>query len=52
MRAWETGEEFQALLLADPDLRAILAPAEIESCFDLGYHLRHVNAIFRRVGLA
>jgi adenylosuccinate lyase len=52
MRAWETGEEFQALLLADPDVRAILAPAEIESCFDLGYHLRHVNAIFRRVGLA
>ncbi|HEX7547895.1 MAG TPA: adenylosuccinate lyase [Candidatus Methylomirabilis sp.] len=52
MRAWETGEEFKALLLADPDLRAILAPAEIESCFDLGYHLRHVNAIFRRVGLA
>jgi adenylosuccinate lyase len=52
MRAWETGEEFQALLLADPDVRAILAPAEIESCFDLGYHLRHVNAIYRRVGLA
>ena len=52
MRAWETGEEFQALLLGDPDLRAILSPAEIESCFDLGYHLRHVNAIFRRVGLA
>ena len=52
MRAWETGEEFQALLLADPDVRAILAPAEIESCFDLEYHLRHVNAIFRRVGLA
>jgi adenylosuccinate lyase len=52
MQAWETGEEFQALLLADPDVRAILAPAEIESCFDLGYHLRHVNAIFRRVGLA
>jgi adenylosuccinate lyase len=51
MRAWETGEEFRALLLADTDVRAILSPAEIESCFDLGYHLRHVEAIFRRVGL-
>jgi adenylosuccinate lyase len=51
MRAWETGEEFRALLLADPDVRAVLSPAEIESCFDLGYHLRHVDAIFRRVGL-
>jgi len=51
MRAWETGEEFRALLLADPDVRAVLSPAEIESCFDLGYHLRHVDAIFQRVGL-
>ena len=51
MRAWETGEEFRALLLADPDVRAVLSPAEIESCFDLGYHLRHVDALFRRVGL-
>jgi len=51
MRAWETGEEFRALLVADPDVRAVLSPAEIESCFDLGYHLRHVDAIFRRVGL-
>ena len=51
MRAWETGEEFRALLLADADVRAVLSPAEIESCFDLGYHLRHVDAIFQRVGL-
>ena len=51
MRAWETGEEFRALLLADADVRAVLSPAEIESCFDLGYHLRHVDALFRRVGL-
>jgi adenylosuccinate lyase len=51
MRAWETGEAFRALLLADTDVRAVLSPAEIESCFDLGYHLRHVDAIFQRVGL-
>jgi len=51
MRAWDTGEEFRALLLADADVRAVLSPAEIESCFDLEYHLRHVDAIFRRVGL-
>jgi adenylosuccinate lyase len=51
MRAWETGAEFRGLLLADPDVRAVLPAAEIESCFDLGYHLRHVDAIFRRVGL-
>ena len=51
MRAWETGEEFRTLLLADAEVGAVLSPAEIESCFELEYHLRHVDAIFRRVGL-
>jgi adenylosuccinate lyase len=51
MRAWETGEEFRTLLLTDAEVGAVLSPAEIESCFDLEYHLRHVDAIFRRVGL-
>jgi len=51
MRAWETGEEFRTLLLADAEVGAVLSPTEIESCFDLEYHLRHVDAIFRRVGL-
>ena len=51
MRAWEEGEEFKTLLLTDPEVRAALSEAEIESCFDLGYHLRHVEEIFRRVGL-
>ncbi len=52
MRAWEEGEEFKTLLLNDPEVRAVLGEAEIESCFDLGYHLRHVEEIFRRVGLS
>ncbi len=51
MRAWETGEEFRTLLLADAEVGAVLSSAEIESCFDLEYHLRYVDAIFRRVGL-
>lgn len=52
MRAWETGEEFRVLLLADAEVRAALSSPEIEGCFDLGYHLRNVDAIFQRVGLA
>jgi len=51
MRAWEEGEEFKTLLLRDPEVRAILGADQIESCFDLGYHLRHVEEVFRRVGL-
>ncbi len=52
MRAWETEESFQRLLEADPDVGARLGPAEIAACFDPAYHLRHVDAIFRRAGLA
>ena len=52
MRAWEEGEEFKILLLHDPEVRAVLPEAGIESCFDLGYHLRHVAEIFHRVGLS
>ncbi|MBI4537163.1 MAG: adenylosuccinate lyase [candidate division NC10 bacterium] len=51
MQAWETDVEFQALLLSDAEVRHYLGPAEIAACFELGYHLRHVDAIFRRVGL-
>ncbi|MBI5114630.1 MAG: adenylosuccinate lyase [Rhodovulum sp.] len=50
MRVWR-GEatDFMALLKADPDVRAKLSDAEIESLFDLGHHLKHVDTIFRRV---
>ena len=37
------------LLKADPDVTAALSTEEIESRFDLGYHLRHVDTIFYRV---
>ncbi|MEK6716148.1 MAG: adenylosuccinate lyase, partial [candidate division NC10 bacterium] len=47
MRAWEEGEDFQTLLRQDPEVRAVLGETEIESCFDLGYHLRYMDDIFR-----
>ncbi len=52
MRAWEEGAEFKALLLADPEVGKYLAPADVENCFDLGYHLRHLDTIYARTGLA
>lgn len=50
-KAWESREPFKPLLLTDPEIRRHLSPAEIENCFDLGYHLRHLDEIFARVGL-
>ena len=51
MKAWESREPFKQLLLADPEICRHLSAAEIEKCFDLGYHLRHLDDIFARVGL-
>ncbi|MDD5559866.1 adenylosuccinate lyase [Candidatus Methylomirabilis sp.] len=51
MQAWESGEPFKPLLLADSEIRRHLSPGEVENCFDLGYHLRHLDDIFARTGL-
>ncbi|MAU53823.1 MAG: adenylosuccinate lyase [Roseovarius sp.] len=49
LRVWETGADFRTELLKDPDVTAALSPAEIDEKFDLGYHTKHVDTIFRRV---
>ncbi len=49
MPVWRGQGDFLALLKADKDVAAFLSPAELESLFDLGYHTRHVDTIFRRV---
>ncbi|MBY0297811.1 MAG: adenylosuccinate lyase [Methylobacterium sp.] len=49
MPVWRGEGEFLTLLKADPEVTAALAPDAIEACFDLGYHYKHVDTIFRRV---
>jgi adenylosuccinate lyase len=49
MRVWRGEGDFLTFLKADPDVRAKLSDAEIEANFDLGHHLKHVDAIFARV---
>jgi adenylosuccinate lyase len=49
MPVWRGEGDFLTLLKADPDVRTALSEAEIEEKFDLGYHLKHVDTIFRRV---
>jgi adenylosuccinate lyase len=49
MRAWRGEGEFLKLLKADKDVAEILSAQEYEALFDLGYHLKHVDAIFERV---
>jgi adenylosuccinate lyase len=49
MRSFHEARDFKALLLADPDVVAVLPPAEIERAFDLDDQLRNVDVIFERV---
>jgi adenylosuccinate lyase len=49
MRSFHEARDFKALLLADPDVVAVLPPAEIERAFDLHDQLRNVDVIFERV---
>jgi adenylosuccinate lyase len=49
MRAWRGEGEFLRLLKADQDVAKVLSAQELEALFDLGYHLKHVDAIFERV---
>jgi adenylosuccinate lyase len=49
MKVWEQGADFLEELLDDKEVRAALSEAEIREKFDLGYHTKHVDTIFRRV---
>ena len=49
MKVWEQGADFQTELLADQDVVGPLGEAKIRESFDLSYHLKHVNTIFKRV---
>ncbi|MCI0468217.1 MAG: adenylosuccinate lyase [Beijerinckiaceae bacterium] len=49
MPVWRGEGEFLALLKQDRDVRKLLTDAGLEALFDLGYHLKHVDFIFKRV---
>ncbi|MBB4039787.1 adenylosuccinate lyase [Microvirga flocculans] len=49
MPVWRGEGDFLTLLKKDADVTKYLTPEEIEACFDLGYHFKHVDTIFRRV---
>jgi adenylosuccinate lyase len=49
MKVWEHGADFKTELLADPEVTSALTCAQIEDKFDLGYHTKHVELIFKRV---
>ena len=49
MKVWEEKVDFRTALKRDVDVRKVLSEADIDACFALEYHLKHVDTIFRRV---
>ena len=50
MRVWKNkNENLKELLLADKEVMKSFSKKEVEELFDLEYHLKHVNTIFKRV---
>lgn len=49
MRVWEQDADFLEELLADEDVRDALSEDEIREKFDIGYHTKRVDTIFKRV---
>ena len=51
MTARDSGEHFKDVLMRNGRVREYLTAGEIEDCFDLKYHLKHVDRIFKKVGV-
>jgi len=49
MPVWRGEGDFKTLLKADNDVSSKLSSAEIDELFDLAYHFKHVDTIFKRV---
>jgi adenylosuccinate lyase len=51
MKSWEKNKDFLKLLKSDREVTASLPPGELEKLFDCQYYLRHIDDVFRRLGL-
>ena len=49
MEAWRGNASFLALCRADKDIREFLSDDELVALFDMRYHTKHVDTIFKRV---
>ena len=49
LKVWDTGRDFKSLLLEDKEIKNFISDEEIEEIFNLDYHFKHVEDIFKRV---
>lgn len=49
MEAWREQRDLREVIGQDAEVTAKLSAAELDGCFDMEYHLKHVDTIFGRV---
>ncbi len=49
MAVWQQGGHLKDRLAADPELTSHLSADQLEQLFDIGYHLKHIDTIYRQV---
>ncbi|WP_142849849.1 adenylosuccinate lyase [Telmatospirillum sp. J64-1] len=49
MEVWNGNGRFLDLLKADKDVTALMSDSQLEEIFDMGYHTKNVDTIFKRV---
>lgn len=49
MKVWEEGKDFLTELQNDADVNKLLGDKDLQALFDMGYHTKHVDTIFKRV---
>ncbi|HEY8740569.1 MAG TPA: adenylosuccinate lyase [Candidatus Dormibacteraeota bacterium] len=51
LRAWDDGDDFKRLLLADDRVSSRIPASDLETLFDPAWHVRHLDVTYRRVGI-
>ena len=49
MKSWKTNIDFKKLLLDNKEINKFLSKKEVNEIFDLKYHFKNINKIFKRV---
>ena len=49
MTSWRKGIDFKRILMKDREVKQLLTSKDINSIFDTGYYLKHIDYIFKRV---
>jgi len=51
MQVWKGEIDFKEALKRNKTVREVLSAKQINACFDVGYHLKYVSRVFKKVGI-